>query len=43
MQPGTTAGSFVGGYDMRQELVNTVGGDALGCPLLPGAGAKQEQ
>jgi hypothetical protein len=28
---------------MQQELVNTASGDALGCSLLPGAGAKQEQ
>jgi hypothetical protein len=28
---------------MQQEFVNTASGDALGCLLLPGAGAKQEQ
>jgi hypothetical protein len=36
------AGTFDGGCDMQQELVNAAGGDALGCSLLPGAGAKQE-
>ena len=33
---------FDGGYDMQQEFVNTASGDALRCPLLPGAGVKQE-
>ena len=42
MQPGNRAGSFDGGCDMQQEFVNTAGGDALRCPSLPGAGAKQE-
>jgi hypothetical protein len=37
------AGSFDGGYEMQEEFVNTAGGDALRCPSLPGAGAKQEQ
>ena len=42
MQPDTTADPFDGGDDMQQELVNTASGDALRCPSLPGAGAKQE-
>jgi hypothetical protein len=28
---------------MQQKFVNTASGDALRCPSLPGAGAKQEQ
>jgi hypothetical protein len=36
-------GPFDGGDDMQQEFVNTASGDALRCPSLPGAGAKQEQ
>jgi hypothetical protein len=43
VQPGNTAGPFDGGDDMQQELVNTASGDALRCPSLAGAGAKQEQ
>jgi hypothetical protein len=35
--------SFDGGDDMQQELVTTASGDALRCPSLSGAGAKQEQ
>jgi hypothetical protein len=42
VQSGTTAGPFDGGDEMQQEFVNTAGGDALRCPSLPGAGAKQE-
>jgi hypothetical protein len=37
------AGPFDGGYEMQEEFVNTASGDALRCPSLPGAGAKQEQ
>ena len=37
------AGPFDGGYGMQQEFVNTASGDALRCPSLPGAGAKQKQ
>jgi hypothetical protein len=43
VQPGTTAGPVDGGDEMQQEFVDTASGDALGCPSLPGAGAKQEQ
>jgi hypothetical protein len=43
VQSGNTAGPFDGGDEMQQELGNTAGGDALRCPSLPGAGAKQEQ
>jgi hypothetical protein len=43
VQPGTTAGPFDGGDDMHQEFVNTISGDALRCPSLPGVGAKQER
>lgn len=42
VQQGNTAGPFDGGDDMQQEFVNTASGDALRCPSLPGAGAKQE-
>jgi hypothetical protein len=37
------AGPFDGGCDVQQEFVTTASGDALRCPLLPGAGAKQER
>jgi hypothetical protein len=43
VQPGTTADPFDGGDDMQQEFVNTVSGDALRGPSLPGAVAKQER
>jgi hypothetical protein len=42
VQQGNTTGPCDGGYEMQEEFVNTAGGDALRCPSLPGAGAKQE-
>jgi hypothetical protein len=43
VQQGNTTGPCDGGNDVQQDFVQHGQRDALGCPSLPGAGAKQEQ